>query len=413
MSYRILSLDGGGTWALIQVKALMALPDYDENTTGHAILNDFDLVAANSGGSIVLGALVENLTLGDILALFENESKRRSIFSLAGLTDVVLHNLAENLAQVVPPDSSLNLSGVVPKYSAKNKLPALRRVLPTMGSVPLDQAAAGVHGHRSKGVHMLITALDYDLNRAVFFRSSEVSGPRWGKGQVAEVTLAEAIHASTNAPVKYFDAPAQFADRPGHRYWDGAIAGCNNPVLAAVTEAIGMDRDPASLAVLSIGTGSVALRWPEPRQDSSPYVQPILEHGIVPDLRKVATSIIDDPPDIATFLAHVMTGRGKGVKLPADSRIVRMSPLIRPVKKRNGTWSAPGSMTAAEFAYLANLDLDAIEQRQVDAISSYADLWLKNVAPNQPIRMDGKTFKCELGQRRFGDAVGSWEAIKT
>ena len=254
--------------------------------------------------------------------------------------------------------------------------------------------------------------MDYDLNRAVFFRSSEVSKAQWGKGQIADVTLAEAIHASTNAPVKYFDAPAQFTDRPGHRYWDGAIAGCNNPVLAGVTEAIGMGQDPTSLAVLSIGTGSVSLRWPEPEHGSSPYVQPILDHGIVPDLRKMATSIIDDPPDIATFLAHVMIGSGRGVKAPADRRIVRMSPLIRPVKKKNGTWSAPGSMTAAEFAYLANLDLDAIEQQQVNAISSYADLWLKNVAPNQPIRMDGKTFERELGQSRFRDAVGAWNAIR-
>ena len=152
MSYRILSLDGGGTWALIEVKALMALPDYDKNTSGHAVLNDFDLVAANSGGSIVLGALIENLTLGNILALFENKSERKSIFSLAGLRDVMLHDFLENFAQVVPQDSSLNLSGIVPKYSAKNKLSALQRILPTMGSVTLAKATADVHGHRSKGV---------------------------------------------------------------------------------------------------------------------------------------------------------------------------------------------------------------------------------------------------------------------
>ena len=102
MTYRILSLDGGGIWALIQVKALMALPGYDENTSGHTVLNDFDLVAANSGGSIVLGALIENLTLRQILALFESESQRKKIFSLAGLMDVVLHDLTENLAQVLP-----------------------------------------------------------------------------------------------------------------------------------------------------------------------------------------------------------------------------------------------------------------------------------------------------------------------
>ena len=32
--------------------------------------------------------------------------------------------------------------------------------------------------------------------------------------------------------------------------------------------------------------------------------------------------IINDPPDIATFLAHIMTGSGKRVKRTADSRIV-------------------------------------------------------------------------------------------
>jgi uncharacterized protein len=100
MSYRILSLDGGGIWALIEVKALIAL--YGENTSGHSVLKDFDLVAGNSGGSIVLGLLVENLTLGKILGVFEDEKIRKSIFSLASLTDVLLHNTAEKLRALCP-----------------------------------------------------------------------------------------------------------------------------------------------------------------------------------------------------------------------------------------------------------------------------------------------------------------------
>jgi hypothetical protein len=39
MVYRILSLDGGGTWSLIQVKALIAL--YSNDTSGHAVLREF------------------------------------------------------------------------------------------------------------------------------------------------------------------------------------------------------------------------------------------------------------------------------------------------------------------------------------------------------------------------------------
>ncbi len=216
-------------------------------------------------------------------------------------------------------------------------------------------------------MHLLIIAFDYDLNRATFFRSAPASGPQWGVGDTTDIPLAEAIHASTNAPVNYFDAPATFPDHPG-RYWDGAISGCNNPILAAVTEAIVKTQGSADIVALSIGTGSVALPLQHPGDEASPYLQPVSQAGLVPELRKLATSILDDPPDIASFLAHVMTGSGIGLaKSPADSRIVRMSPLISPVQN-GGEWTAPGSMTAAQFTYLANIGMDAIAQAEVDAI---------------------------------------------
>ena len=395
MSYRILSLDGGGTWALIQLKALIAL--YGESTPGRTVLQDFDLVAATSGGSIVLGGLVEDLELRGILDLFQDQAKRESVFSPThSVGDRVLHDL----------------TGLGPKYSAENKLSALENALPKLGTTPLSDVTEGIRRSGSnEDVHLLIVAFDYDRNRAAFFRTSPASGPAWGTGDTTDVTLAEAIHASTNAPVNYFDAPATFPDHPG-RYWDGAISGCNNPVLAGVVEAIVKGQDPLNLAALSIGTASVVLPLPQPGEQSSPYVQKIVDPDFVTDLRKLAESILDDPPDVATFLAHVMTGGGVGLNNPStDSRIVRMSPLISPVKKA-GIWSVPGSMTAAQFTYLANLDMDAVEQAQVDAISKYADLWVQGEAPNQPIRMDGDTLECELGQDTFQGAVAAWKAIQ-
>lgn len=395
MDYRILSLDGGGAWALIQVRALIAL--YDKNTAGHTVLSDFDLVAANSGGSLVLGGLVENLVLGDLLGYFEDERKRKSIFSpTSSWGDWTLREL----------------TGLGPKYSAEAKLPALQRLLPKSGNVPLTRAASGVQRTgKSVDVHLLVIGYDYDRNRSTFFRSTQASDPAWGQGDTTTVTLAEAIHASTNAPVNYFDAPAQFPDRP-ERYWDGGITGCNNPVLAAITEAIVLKVKPTDVIALSIGTASVALAWPITGQAPSPYVQSRTDQGLVTDLRKLATAVLDDPPDIATFLAHVMTGGSGGVAPSVASRVVRMNPLISPVKDTAGNWTAPGGMTAAQFTYLAKLDMDAVDQHQVDAINEYAGLWLQSKAPNQPIRMDGDTLTPELGYAWFKDAYAAWGKIK-
>ena len=398
--YRILSLDGGGSWALIQVKALIEL--YGPDKLGREVLRDFDLVAANSGGSIVLGCLVENLSLSRILACFNDEIERRSIFSRSdSVADRTLRDLA----------------GLGPKYSERNKLSALQRALPQRGNLFLPDAVAGIRRTgASEDLHILVTSFDYDLNRATFFRSTRATGPEWGHGDASMITLAEAIHASTNAPVNYFDAPAQFPDREG-RYWDGGVSGCNNPVLVAVTEAVVKGHAPTNIVALSIGTASVALPGPQAGdQLSLPYVREITEPGIKNDLRKLAASILDDPPDIATFLAHVMTGSGIGLGTEvSDSRIVRMSPLVSPVMKMvNGVnvWGAPGSMTAPQFKNLVNLDFDAIEQSQIDEIALYADLWIKNEAPNQPIRMDGNTLARELGQDSFGSAKSAWEAIR-
>ena len=75
-------------------------------------------------------------------------------------------------------------------------------------------------------------------------------------------------------------------------------------------------------------------------------------------------------------------------------------------------WIAPGSMTAAQFTYLTNLDMDAVEQPQVGAISDYAELWLQSKSPNQPIRMNGDTLQRDLGYSSFRDAAAAWNAIK-
>ncbi len=58
---RILSLDGGGSWGALEVRALQEL--YGAGARGREVLGRFDLVAANSAGALILAALAEDLTL--------------------------------------------------------------------------------------------------------------------------------------------------------------------------------------------------------------------------------------------------------------------------------------------------------------------------------------------------------------
>ena len=85
--YRILALDGGGTWALMQVKCLRKLfaeTFNNPDATGHEVLSYFNLVAANSGGSLVAAALAENLRLSEIEKIFDEEKIRSKVFSKLG-----------------------------------------------------------------------------------------------------------------------------------------------------------------------------------------------------------------------------------------------------------------------------------------------------------------------------------------
>jgi hypothetical protein len=390
--YKILSLDGGGSWALIQVKALIDL--YGPETSGRAVLSKFDLAVATSGGSVVLGGLLEDKSLADILAEFMDDAIRRSISQPTNrIFDRLLHGLLK----------------IGPQFSTRKKLPALRRLFPDCGDETLPELAQGIVGSTGRPIHLLITSFDFDRNIAVFFRSGSTGGPEWGDGAAShDATLAEAIHASGSAPVQYYDAPASWN---GDRYWDGAITGCNNPVLAGVAEAITLDVRPSAIRALSIGTGTVRHPGP-PLDDPPPFIGRRSPQGLFSDIAKLAGSITDDPPESASFLAHIMTGGREGLPAGAVSHIVRLSPIVGPVSDGEGGWRAPGDWTPEQLTQLASIDLAALRHQDVECIADYADLWMSSVDPiNQPLRMDADSLRSKLGPSKYREAVDQWRLI--
>ncbi|MFZ0573001.1 MAG: patatin-like phospholipase family protein [Rhodomicrobium sp.] len=412
--YRILCLDGGGRWSLISVMALQKL--FGERARGYDILANFDLVAANSGGSLVLGALAENMALDHLLTLFSTSEllfPRESFFSL----DHLYHWVTRWLL------------GVGPKYNTKKKLTGLLELLPVMGTVKLTEVPGRIQKSNGQLTHFLIAGFDYDWMKARYLRSNADSlanftGP-------TEATLAEAIHASSTAPVNYFNAPARLPGdvTSGNRFWDGAVAGDNNPVLAAVTEALANGQGlvaHSDIRVLSLGTGSVSLpvvagRPGKDRGLAGTAACPGLFH----DLRELAGSILDDPPDSATFEAWVMLGNPvpptpTGTLLAKDLSqraepvsLVRMNPLVRPVRDGAGNWQPPQGLKRKEFVKLTNIGIDARVPQDVTLIVKFAQAWLDDNVPNQPVREDPYTFEPRIGYTRFSEAVEAWKARKS
>src|SRR5687767_6625170 len=120
MAYKILSLDGGGSWALIQVRVLL---DMHGNIRGHELLRKFDMAIANSGGSLVLACLCNNMHMEEIVAVFEKKENRQKAFSYLTIREMLKwKNFSAFLRMLFQKFPG-------PLYSTHRKLEGIREVL--------------------------------------------------------------------------------------------------------------------------------------------------------------------------------------------------------------------------------------------------------------------------------------------
>ncbi len=405
-TFRILSLDGGGPWSLIQARTLGRI--FDPDMPGLDLLSAFDLVAGNSGGAVVVAGLLANMSPRLIESgYFTNQQRLHAIFKRS----TPLSN---------PVTLPLRAAGVdVYQYQTPAKLVALRDALGAVGDRKLPELGALFAG-RARTPRFVFTAFGYDRLREVHFRSDPAS-PAAPVSTDAPLTLAEAVHASSTAPILYFDAPATIgAGVARQRFWDGAAGGYDNPVLLATAEAIAYRVRRERTRVISLGTGNLlqplASQFPDADRD---LVRATPDYTIVRDVGKIASAVLDDPPDAASLHAYIALGRslparlGNSVWPQTTPGFVRMNPLIRP-HFANGAWAAPASFRGDAWRTLRDLGLVAIEPEQIAVIQRLSDAWMRSDPfdiPNQPIRLSWPSFACELGYATFADALEAARAI--
>jgi hypothetical protein len=382
MTYRILTLDGGGAWAILEA---MALKEIYGNLPGRQILANFELVASNSGGSIVLGALIADFTPQRIIDLFLSDADRAKIF-----VDLPWY---KKLVRVI---------GLGPRYSTSGKRDGIAGFLGSaLAETPMRDLTVG-------NTKIFIVGFDYDFTRAVFYRN--YSNPAGSQASI--VRFADAIGASSTAPVNYFDHPSGADD--GRRYWDGGLGGYNNPILAAVVEARIAGIAPQDMAVLSLGSGTVRLlRKDCPGNPPAKWIEPWEDSTLVRDLKKVATAILDDPPDAASYIAYILLGNTVTPPPAGGSgNIVRLNPMVQPLwEPATQSWKAPANIAIADFDALFDMDTDAAAPGDVLKVQALGQAWIGGSVANQPLRMGLPLCSCDVGDPTFMAGVSRWQAF--
>jgi len=430
MAYKILSLDGGGSWAMIQTRVLM---DIYGDIRGHELLIKFDMVIANSGGSLVLAALCQDMKLSEVTNVFMDKTLRKKVFSALSFWEKLkLKNIA-SLTNILGPKYSTErkLSGLIEVLKSKDHLFQNGQLNKPIIETPLHELPAII---KKDNLQLLIVGFDYFKERASFFRSNTKSKTDQ-YSLYYQVTLAHAIHASSNAPVNYFDEPALVNskllngnDSRNTLYWDGAVSGFNNPVLAGLIEAkTNVPLQSEQYCILSLGTGtggraniadyasSTDIRLTEiyNKNKDNKLAYTKTSSNFFQDIKKMSTSILGDPPDSASFIAYCILDPLQR----NTANLIRINPCIKPELNADKIYVAPAVYRTEKngldkFLKLIDMDMDAIEDDEVALISQLCDKFIVNAGepclPNQLIRGDIKSL--HLGQGNFHDAKQRWLA---
>lgn len=391
--YKILSLDGGGSWSYFQ---LLTLNELYPNKTGHQILLEFDLVIANSGGSIVLAALIANWDLNQALTLFNSKEKRDKIFH------------KNSFWQRYFP-TNLTTSFVGPKYSSTKKREGLSEIFKDIKDLNIEE----ISNLSDKLPEIVICTFDAVNNREKFFRSTE---------QNFSANFLDIIHGSSNAPVNYFDLPAKIKTHSKTRNpndgftfysWDGALGGFNNPVAAGIIEVINKGICPKNICVRSIGTGSKVM--PIARQErfqknvSKLQTRTLFRYKTGLDffmqtVTNMAKTILFEPPDWANYVAYMLLFQDSlATEEEKLKRFVRLSPYIY---AHEGC--PPYISDLVNILY--PLDMDLTAQKDIDQLLQCFEAWKKGDIWNQSIKYTYRNNipSSEIGHKSFSQAIKAW-----
>lgn len=401
--YKILSLDGGGSWAIIQLLTLKERFKVEiPSLKGHEILRQFDLIIANSGGSIVLAALAENMTIDEAIHLFDEKENRERIFS------------ENSYQESFWPVTVTRLFSFGPKYSTRRKRIAFGQLFPKCHGMLMNELPDFIG---KPSLKLIVCTYDALNNRAKFFRSY----PQGNTGGEF-VKLTQAIHGSSNAPVQYFDFPARFKANGSNIFyelWDGALGGFNNPTVAGIIEAFRSQVPLEDMRLISIGNGNKLMSMVDKENFYKIKSITIKERFKKLNLFSYkfqfqyfkqtvlnqAKTILYEPPDWSNFVALMFLS--KTAKESDSVNFIRLSPLIHIDGKTD-----PSIVPLLDKLYA--LDMDLTEDSEISLIKECFEKWKNGAIQNQPIHFEvqrNNDLVYHFGDEWFENAMDKWRNL--
>jgi len=209
----LLSLDGGGIRGIMTLQLLKKL----EEVAGIPCYELFDMVAGTSTGGIIAGLIATGKTAAEIETLYIRLVKQ--VFTKKSFAS--------------------NRFLFPPEYTKKNYRDILRQ---NLDDITLKEACI------KSGTDIMITSKDVSAGEETYFTCFHDDNGYYGTYR--DVLMRAALEATMSAPT-YFT--------PLERFVDGGVTTYNNPVLAAIMEAVKYGAPgkylSEKLAVFSFGTG--------------------------------------------------------------------------------------------------------------------------------------------------------------
>ena len=227
MTFKILSLDGGGIRGVISERIIQEIEQQIQKLKGQSLNEYFDLISGTSTGALTTAALAVGMNTNQIMNIYKHETQE--IFPYRSRLCPERLPLIAKCGISAPKFSNEGLINVIKRYLIKNNIPIKMKdvVKP----------------------YILMVAYNMSTEEPTFFVNKDCQDSLW----YSDIPLWEICVCSASAPT-YFP-PYELKDKgESYAYVDGGVA-ANNPTLAAVSHAIKLGYKLEEISVISIGTG--------------------------------------------------------------------------------------------------------------------------------------------------------------